>query len=155
MAPRHVLIGTPTHDFRVDARYASSLTATHRLCMEKGIVLREIFLAGDAIIQNARNDLVQIALDKQYDDLVFIDSDQDWEAESFVRLLSYPVDCVGAAIRKKADDQELYNVKTGHGPWGFFTGPHGLMTAPDMTLGTGFLRLSRKALQVLWDNSEE
>lgn len=156
MMPRRVLIGTPAHDGRVDVHFANSLAGTIRLCIKQGIELREIYLAYDAIIQNARNDLVKIALDNAFDDLVFIDSDQDWQPEQFVKLLGYPVDCVGGAVRKKTDQEELYNVKAMGGPLSITTDmATGLMTAPDMALGTGFLRLSRHALQVLWDNSEE
>jgi hypothetical protein len=153
---RKVLIGTPAHAGTVDVWYVNSLTYTVRLCMQNNIDLREVFLAYDAIVQNARNDLVKIALEHKFDDLIFIDADQDWKPEWVLRLLNYPVDCVGAAVRKKTDQEELYNVRARSGPDSITTDPvTGLMTAPDMALGTGFLRLSRKALQVLWDNSEK
>lgn len=153
---RRVLIGTPAYDWRCDVRYINSLTGTIRLCMESGIFLREVFLAGDAIVQNARNDLVKLAIDNDFDDLVFIDSDQDWEPAWFVRLLSHPVDCVGGAVRRKTDEHEMYNVKALGGPESIITDPNtGLMTAPDMALGTGFLRFTRKALRALWDNAPE
>lgn len=156
LAGRRVLVGTPAHAGTVDVHFANSLTQTLRLCMQRGIDLREIYLAYDAIVQNARNDLVKIALEHKFDDLIFIDGDQDWEPEWVLRLLDYPVDCVGGAVRKKTDQDELYNVRAMGGPDSITTDPvTGLMTAPDMALGTGFLRLSRKALQILWDNSEK
>lgn len=158
MAPvaRRVLIGTPAHTGSVDVYYANSLTQTLRLCMQRGIDLREIFMAYDAIVQNARNDIVKLALEHNFDDLIFIDADQDWEPDWVMKLLSYPVDCVGAAVRKKTDQEELYNVRARGGPDSITTDPvTGLMTAPDMALGTGFIRFSRHALQVLWDNSEK
>lgn len=153
---RRVLIGTPAHTGVVDVYYTLSLTGTLRLCIQKGIDMREIFLAYDALVQNARNDLVKIALEHGFDDLIFIDADQAWEPEWVLRLLNYPVDCVGAAVRKKTDQEELYNVRARGGPDSIVTDQKtGLMTAPDMALGTGFLRLSSRALQVLWDNSEK
>ena len=156
MPPRRVLIGTPAHDGRVDVHYALSLTRTARMAVERGIELRELFLAYDAIIQNARNDLVKLALENQFDDLIFIDGDQDWEPEWVFKLLEYPVDCVGAAVRKKTDQEERYNVKAAMGALSILADKStGLMSSHDMALGTGFLRLSRRALQVLWDNSEK
>lgn len=157
MAPtRRVLIGTPAHAGTVDVHYAHAFGETLRLCMQRGIDLREVYLAYDAIVQNARNDLVKLALEHNFDDLVFIDGDQGWVPEWFLRLLNYPVDCVGAAVRKKTDQEELYNVRARGGPNSITTDlATGLMTAPDMALGTGFLRLTRHALQVLWDNSEK
>jgi hypothetical protein len=152
---RRVLVGTPAHDWRVDIRYLHSLTQSVRLCSVVGIELRELLPGGVALIQSARNDIVRDALKYGFDDLIFIDSDQDWEPEWIVKLLMYPVDCVGAAVRRK-DDREMYNVKARGGPSSITTDPNtGLMTAPDMALGTGFLRFSRKALQLLWDNAEE
>lgn len=153
---RRVLIGTPAHAGTVDVYFTNSLTGTLRLCMQRGIDMREIFLAYDALVQNARNDLVKIALDHDFSDLIFIDGDQEWDPQWVLRLLEYPVDCVGGAVRKKTDQEELYNVRARGGPDSIVTDPAtGLMTAPDMALGTGFLRLSRRALQVLWDNSEK
>lgn len=155
-ATRRVLIGTPAHDGRVDVHYANSLTETLRLCIQRGIDLRALFLAYDAIVQNARNDLVKIALEHDFDDLVFIDADQTWEPEWFTRLLAYPVDCVGASVRKKTDQDERYNVRARGGPDSITVEPvTGLLTCPDMALGTGFLRFSKRALRVLWDNSEK
>lgn len=149
---RKVLIGTPAHTFQVDVRYTHALMQTLRVCQRDGIELRELFIAGDAIVQNARNDLVRMALQNGFDDLIFIDADQDWDPEWIPKLLSYPVDCVGAAVRKKTDDKELYNVKSStlNIPVDVKTG---LLLVE--ALGCGFLRFSRKALQALWDDSPE
>lgn len=154
MRQRRLLIGTPMHDGRCDAYYTHALIATARLCMQAGIDMRELFITGDSIIQNARNDLVKAALEKDFDDLIFIDSDQTWQPEWVLKLLAYPVDCVGAAVRKKTDAQELYNVKTSGGPHSFITHLTGLLTSSDMALGCGFIKFSRRALQLLWDTSE-
>jgi len=130
--------------------------ASARLCWQQNIDLREVYLAYDAIIQNARNDLVAIALESGFDDLIFIDGDQDWKPEWIPKLLSYPVDCVGGAVIKKTDQAELYNVRSRGGVESLRRDPGtGLLTSPDMALGTGFLRLSHRALQLLWDNSEK
>lgn len=149
---RRVLVGTPCYDGRADVNYLHALLQTVRLALKHDVDLREIFIAGDSIIQNARNDIVKLALENGFDDLIFIDSDQDWRPEWVLKLLSYPVDCVGAAVRKKTDDAELYNVKSST-----FNIPVDMKTGLLMVdaLGCGFIRYSRKALQTLWDNSEE
>jgi hypothetical protein len=152
---RKVLIGTPAHSGQVDAWYANALFYTERLCTSLGIDLRPIIITGDSNLCNARNDLVAIAIREGFDDLIFIDADQDWKPEFIPRLLSHPVDCVGAAIRKKLDAEELYNVRAPDGPLSFVHNREaGLWTAPGMTLGTGLLRVSRDALQALWDDAE-
>ena len=68
-----------------------------------------------------------------------------------MRLFKHDVDVIGAAYRKKTDDQELYTVHT------TMPIPVDIKTGLWMVdgLGTGFLRLSRKAMLALWDASEE
>ena len=148
---RRVLIGTPSIDGKTDVWYTKSLVQTSRLCMEAGIYQREVFMAYDSIIQNARNDLVALAVKHDFDDLVFIDSDQEWEADWVLKLLAHPVDVVGGAVRKKTDDAELYNVK--HNGFDIPVDKATGLLMPE-SVGTGFLRLSRKALRALWDYGE-
>lgn len=152
---RKVLVGTPAHTGQVDAYYANALFYTERLCTSLGIDLRPIIITGEASLPSARNELVAMALREDCDDLIFIDADQDWKPEYVPKLLGYPVDCVGAAIQKKTGAEECYNVRAPQGPLSFKRDRElGLWTAPEMCLGTGFLRLSRAAMQALWDGSE-
>ena len=102
-------------------------------------------------MQNSRNDLVKLAIEHDFDDLVFIDADQDWQPEWLFKLLSYPVDCVGGTVRKKTDTVESYNVKSD--TWPIPVDPRDGAWVVD-GLGAGFLRLSKRALRLLWDNSE-
>lgn len=156
MPQRRVLIGTPAYTWSLDVRYVHSLGLTIKLCMERGIDLRWLFPPGDALVQNACNELVSSAYGRGFDDLIIIGSDQDWEPEWIFRLLSYPVDCVAGPVRKKTDERELYNVRVGPDVHAFRRHPRfDIITSPDLAIGTGFMRLSRKALGVLWDASEK
>ena len=148
---RKVLVGTPCYDGRVDVNYTNSLRFTERLAVTKRIDITPVYMSYDSLVQRARNDLVRLALEGGFDDLFFIDSDMQWDPEWALSILEHPVDCVGAAYRKKTDDKELYTVKTK------FPIPVDLKTGLWIVdgLGTGFLRFSRKALQALWDASEE
>ena len=151
---RKVMLGTPTHDGKLDVFYVDALEQTTKLCGKLGIDSRWFAIAYDALIQNARNDIVAQAVYGDYDDLIFIDSDEGWRPEWVPQLLSYPVDCVGAAVPKKTDREELYNVRAQGGPTSFSRHPTApILTATDMALGCGFLRLSRKALLALWDDA--
>jgi|SRR3990167_1997732 len=153
---RRVILGTPSHDGKVDVYYAHSLVESVRLCSRINIDLRPLFLAYDSMLQNVRNDLVAAAVKFGFDDLIFADADQGWNPEWIPKLLSYPVDCVGAAVVKKTDKEELYNVRTTGGPLSFTTHETApILTAQDMALGCGFIRLSKKAFTALWDNAEE
>lgn len=153
---RRVMIGTPCYDWRADVRYIHSLTQTIRMGLDRAIDVREMFPVGNSLIQDARNEAMQLAVQFDFDDLVFIDSDQDWEPPDFFKLLAYPVDCVGVPIRRKTDDFEVFNVKAKGGPESIVQdAATGLWTAPDMTVGTGMLRLSKKAIRALWDGAAQ
>ena len=135
----------------IDVWYADSLRRTEALLSQHGIDTLPIYLSYDALVQRARNDLVRIALDQGFDDLLFIDSDIEWEPEWAMALLAHDVDAVGAAYRKKTDEKEIYTVRAK------LPIPVDLKTGLWIVdgIGTGFMRLSRRALQLLWDASEE
>lgn len=148
---RRVMIGTPAYDGTVGVHFAHSLVETVRLGMMVGIDIRAVYMPNDALIQRSRNDLVKIALESGVDDLIFIDSDQEWAPEWVIRLIQHEVDCVGGAVRKKSDI-ESYNVKAASAD--IPVDPEtGLMEVEG--LGTGFIRLSRKAMLALWNQAEE
>ena len=147
---KRVLLGTPAHDGRVDVWYASSLVNTIKLAHQLGVIVDPIYMSYDSLVQRARNDLVRLALEQRYDDLIFVDSDQEWDPAWIFRLLAHPVDVIGAPVVKKSD-QTLFNVKAL--PTGVNLNSQGLIEVE--SIGTGFLRISRTALEAVWDISEE
>lgn len=145
---RRVLIGTPCYDGRTDVWYNFSMNETIKMAVAKGITLDVVYMSYDALIQRARNDLVSLAVSHGYDDLIFIDSDQQWNPEWIFGLLDAPMDVVGGAVVKKSD-REAYNVRCSNIP-----DRHGSRWMPVDGLGTGFLRLSSVAFRDVWDHSE-
>ena len=148
---RRIMIGTPSYDGTVGVHFSFSLAETVRAGMLVGIHIQPVFMAYDALIQRARNDLVLLALENGFDDLMFIDGDQEWKPEWVLKVLSHQVDCVGGAVRKKSD-VESYNVKAASADIAV-DAKTGLMSVAG--LGTGFLRLTKAAMLVLWESSEE
>lgn len=147
---RKVLIGTPAHDGRVDVWYANSLVNTVKLSGKYGVEIVPIYMSYDSLVQRARNDLVRLALEEKFDDLIFMDSDQEWDPEWIFSLLARPEDVVGGTVVKKSD-QPLFNVKALKS--GLKREANGLMEVE--AVGTGFLKLSRKALETVWNESAE
>jgi hypothetical protein len=92
-----------------------------------------------------------MALEGKVDDIFFVDADQEWEPQWILKLLKHPVDCVGAAVRLKTDDVERYNVRSTTFPIPVDE-KTGLWKVD--AVGTGFLRMSRRAMGTLWANSE-
>ena len=147
-----VMLATPAHDFRADVYYFNSVLETVRLCSGKGVQVHPVFWPGEALVQHARNALVQLALDAGVDQVLMIDSDQEWRAEQALALLRYPVDVVGAAVRKKTDAEEKYNVLA-KSPYMQEDDKTGLWVVE--AVGTGFLRVSVKALRAVWERATE
>ena len=143
---QRVLIGTPSYDGRIDVWFANSLIATVKEAEKKGIFVHAIYTSYDSLIQRARNSLVKLALDGKYDDIFFIDSDTEWEPEWFFRLLERPEPIVGGALIKKTD-KEGYTVKLLDKQLKF--SEDGKLIQAD-GVGTGFLKVSRFALEKLW-----
>lgn len=147
---RKVLIGTPSYDGRIDVWFANSLLGTVKIAIEKDIHVHAIYTSYDSLIQRARNSLFKLALQGGYDDLFFIDSDCEWEPEWFFRLLDRPEPIVGGALIKKSE-KEGYTVKLVD---------KNLKWSQDKKLievdgvGTGFMKVSRFALEKLWEISD-
>lgn len=145
---RKVIIGTPSHDGRLDVWYVNSLIQTLKHC-PSDLQVDPIFVSFDSLVQRARNSTAKIAMDGQYDDLFFIDSDVEWHPDWFFKILSHPEDIVGAALVKKSEE-ESYTCKITN---------HNLKRNSRQDLievdgiGTGFLKISKKALTQLWQSS--
>jgi hypothetical protein len=146
---RRVLIATPAYDGRLDVWYTNSLVNTIRVAQANNIYVHPVFMSYDALIQRARNDLFALAVEGNYDEMIFIDSDMEWNPMWIMELLGRPEDVVGGTARKKTDDAEIYVAKTKD----LSTHENGLIKCDG--LGTGFVKLSRKAFTALWDMSPE
>jgi hypothetical protein len=148
---RKIMIGTPSYDGKVDAWYVHSLIQTIKMSYEKNVDIVAIWVSYDALIQRARNDTIHIAKEMEVDDLVFIDSDIDWEATDFFKLIEHDVDVVGGTYRKKTDEMEIYPVFSANEI--LIEKENGLIEVEG--LGTGFLRFSKKAIDDLYNSSDE
>jgi glycosyltransferase involved in cell wall biosynthesis len=147
---RKVMIGTPAHDGRVDVWFANSLVNTVKLAMQRQVELVPIYMSYDSLVQRARNDIVRLAVEEDFDDLIFIDSDEEWDPEWIFKLLAYKEEVIGLPVVKKSD-QMMFNIKAL--PTGLKTQQNGLMEVE--AVGTGFMKISKSALKKVWDVSDE
>lgn len=147
--PRKVLIATPAYDGRLDVWYTNALVNTIRVAQANGIYVHPVFMSYDALIQRARNDLFALAVEGEYDDMIFIDSDMEWHPMWIMELLERKEDVVGGTARKKTDEAEIYVAKTKD----LTVHENGLIKCDG--LGTGFVKLSREAFTALWEISPE
>lgn len=144
------MIGTPAFDGRVDVWYANSLVNTVKLALQKEVEIMPIYMAYDSLVQRARNDIVRLAVEEDFDDLIFIDSDEEWNPEWIFKLLDLKEEVIGLPVVKKSD-QLMFNIKAL--PTGLKQEDNGLMEVE--CVGTGFMKISKSALKKVWDASPE
>jgi hypothetical protein len=143
---RRVLIGTPALSGAVDCWYADSMFDSIKLCLYHGINLIPSILHNESILPMARNELLASAYTHGMD-LVFIDADERWVPEALLAVVNAPYDVVGLPYVKKTDEPHQYNLKV--------TDLSALVPDSEgyckvQAIGTGFLKISHKALFDLW-----
>ena len=143
-----IAILTPTYDNKVSARYAYSLSETVKLLWKKDFTDCDvIFLEGDAIVQSARNKLISIAKNRQYDQILWIDSDIYWDPKDAIKLFYSDKDVIGGTYRRK-DLNEGYSIKSEY--------PFPKDNPMEVKgIGFGFLKMSRKVIESLWNISDD
>lgn len=143
------MIAAPSYDGTITVWHASSLSETCKMGLTQGINVFCVYMSYDALVQRARNDIVQLALEANVDDLVFIDTDVDWKPEDFFKLLDHDADIVGGVYPKKGDEEQ-YPVKVTED---FEVNDKFLIEVSG--LPTGFMRIKKEALQKIWNASPE
>lgn len=149
---KKVLIATPSYDGKIDAWYANSLVSTVLLGIQKEILFQPIYMSYDALIQRSRNDLLAIAVKNDFDDILWIDSDIEWDPAKAIEIIELDQDIIGLPVIKKTLESELYNIKCNPGDL-LERNDDGLISV--QSIGTGFLKMSKKAFTYLWENSPE
>jgi|TARA_X000001316_G_scaffold6136_1_gene1472 hypothetical protein len=148
---KKILIGTPSYDGRVDVWYTDSLVNSTKLAIENNIDLFAIYTSYDALVQRARNKLVQIALEYNFDEIIFIDSDMGWDPQWILDLANRKEDIIGGIAPGRRDIES----------WNTYIASKNLIYSDDKKLiqvekiGTGFLKVSKKALLDIWNISSK
>lgn len=149
---RRVLVGTPALDGRVDCWFADSMFDSIKLGLYAGINIIPSILHNESVLPMARNELIASAVTHGVESLIFIDSDEQWQPEALIDLINSPYDVHGLPVINKSDKEEAYNVR--------LLDPKNVESDDDDNIvvngiGTGFLKLSQKALQVLWQTHDD
>lgn len=150
-----VLIATPSYDGKLDIYYVDSLLNTLSKSLENNVTVYPFFICYDSLIQRARNDLFKTAYTNDIDVLFFIDGDIGWNPDDFFKLVKSDKDLIGGSYRKKTDEEELYVVKAldkDNSKLNLNIDKDGLLEVAG--LGCGFMKISRKAMEVLWNVSK-
>lgn len=148
-----VIIATPFYELKGFSPYIVSLVYTLKMLDHFGIQWDFLNVSGDSYVHKARNIICDLFLqDPEATDLFFIDSDESWNPEAFLKMLMLPEPVVGGS----------YAVKNRWGSW--TSRPEAVETngsrhyvgrsLPDGTglikaevIAGGFLRIKREVLE--------
>lgn len=96
-----IFIATPAYD-SIKPGCMWSLSVTTAELTRKGIPFELSIMHGNCHVDDGRNELVrQFLFESQCSDLVFIDSDVQWNAQMFLRLIKHDEDVVAGAYPLK------------------------------------------------------
>jgi len=148
---KKILIATPCLDQKVDAYFVHSLCESIKLGIKNDLDIRCVFLANESILPMARNELFALAYKENYDIMVFIDDDESWKEHALIEIIQSNKDVVALPVVNKSDTVIGFNV---------WLNKDSEKDPSDGYIkinkcGTGFLKLSRKVIEDLWNSNTE
>lgn len=145
---RKVMIATPVHD-GFEEPFVSSIIPTVRLLDQLGIRHEERWQVRSSNLPKSRNVLAATFLASDCDDLLFIDSDMEWQPGDVVRLLASDKPVIGAVGRRK-DDELVFCCRLKKPDGDSVQIRQDDMGAVEaLRVGTGFLKISRSAFAAI------
>ena len=148
---KKILIATPCLDQKVDAYFVHSLCESIKLGIKNDLDIRCVFLANESILPMARNELFALAYKENYDTMVFIDDDESWKEQALIDIILSNKDVISLPVVNKGDTDIGFNV---------WLNKDAEKDSSDSYIkinkcGAGFLKLSRKVIEDLWNSNTE
>jgi hypothetical protein len=104
-----LFIALPAYDFKVSLKLAVSLARFAQAAPKHGVTIQIGSICGCSVVSRARNLLVKDMLESDCTDLIFIDSDINFEPEDVFRLMAWTSDpkrgIVGGVPRIRSEDK--------------------------------------------------
>jgi len=92
LAGRKVMIGLPTYDYKVSSKLAISLASFCVQATQHGVDIQVCNISGCSVVSRVRNLIATEFLNSDCTDLMFIDSDINFNAEDIFRLIAWSSD---------------------------------------------------------------
>lgn len=156
LAGRKVFFALPAYDFKVSLKLAISLARFCQQAPAHGIEVNIGSICGCSVVSRARNLLVKDFLETDCTDLIFIDSDINFEPESIFRLLAWgsdPVKGIVAGVPRTRKTEKVYIAKLDEEDGELTMNAMGLVRAK--RVATAFMLVQRKVFEDLIEKHPE
>jgi hypothetical protein len=150
---RKIMLGLPTYDFKVTAKLAISLASFCVQAQRHGIDIQICNISGCSVVSRVRNLIAKDFLDSDCTDLMFIDSDINFEAEDIFRLMAWNSDpkkgiVAGIPVARKKGKTYISTLDTDENE-NIFMNYMGLVKAK--RVATAFMIIRREVFEKLRD----
>ena len=92
LAGRKIMIGLPSYDYKVSSKLAISLASFCVQATQHGVDVQICNISGCSVVSRVRNLIATDLLNSECTDLMFIDSDINFNAEDIFRLMAWNTD---------------------------------------------------------------
>ena len=157
LAGRKIMIGLPTYDFKLSAKLAISLASFCVRATQHGVDIQICNISGCSVVSRVRNLIAKDFLDSDCTDLMFIDSDINFDAEDIFRLMAWNSDpkkgiVAGIPVARKKGQIYFSTLDTDEDD-SIFMDKMGLVRAK--RVATAFMMIRREVFEKLRDAHPE
>lgn len=143
---RSLFIALPAYDFKVSLKLALSLARFTQVAGQHGIQVHIGSVCGCSVVSRARNILVKDMLETNATDLLFIDSDINFEPEDILRLMAWgddPRKGIVAGVPRTRSENKVYIVDLDYDENGELT-MNGMGLVRGKRVATAFMLVRRE-----------
>jgi hypothetical protein len=151
LAGRSLFVALPAYDFKVSLKLAISLAKLAQIAPQHGISLHIGSVCGCSVVSRARNLLAQDMLESDCTDLIFIDSDINFEPEDVLRLMAWtsdPKKGIVAGVPRTRSEDVVYIATLDHDDNNQLT-MNGMGLVRAKRVATAFMMVRREVFETL------
>jgi hypothetical protein len=153
LAGRSVFIALPAYDFKVSLKLAVSLARFTQVAGQHGINVHIGSICGCSVVSRARNLLVKDMLETNATDLLFIDSDINFEPEHIFRLMAWGADPkkgIVAGVPRTRSENKVYIADLDYDDNGELT-MNGMGLVRGKRVATAFMLIRREVFEQMME----
>jgi len=146
---RSIFIALPAYDFKVSLKLAISLARFTQVAGKHGISVHMGSICGCSVVSRARNLLVKDMIDSDATDLLFIDSDINFEPADIFRLMAWGADPkkgIVAGVPRTRSENKVYIADLDYDENGELT-MNGMGLVRGKRVATAFMLIRREVFE--------